>query len=86
MFKNTVTLFCREATRKQAAKFNSNQATRKYQKSLEINARIKEEKKQLKQAKSDVIQDPLVIRAYKELEEEGYFSKTGAINPLKDQM
>eukprot|EP01133_Synstelium_polycarpum_P012372 gene12372-14514_t len=73
--------------RKPPAKFNGNQAKKKSDKAKETSARQKEEMRSIKFENQGLLpQDPLVMRAYQELEEEGFFRTSGAVNPYKDLM
>ncbi|GAM27963.1 hypothetical protein SAMD00019534_111390 [Acytostelium subglobosum LB1] len=86
MFKAAAITLCRAGNRKAPAKFNANQSAKKHFKSMETASRLKEEKRMLKQEEALIPTDPLVIRAYKELQEEGFFERSGTVNPFKDRL
>ncbi|EGG16040.1 hypothetical protein DFA_09712 [Cavenderia fasciculata] len=93
MFRATIVALCsknknnpiKKAT---SAKSNLNQKQKKSHKAEEAVEKQREEKRRLKQERAEMglmgTNDPLIIRAYKELEEEGFFETSGTNNPFKD--
>eukprot|EP01132_Coremiostelium_polycephalum_P005789 gene5789-7200_t len=73
MFRRTLSILCKESGFSLAKK-RANQALSKKFVHLETVERIKEERRMAKKNKVNVIEDTVILKAYQELEAEGFFN------------